>query len=147
MVVNSEKLLRLSFPGFGHVMILLIDVTAKDSNSIGLTSLRPKQHSAADFCLPDSSFVGTAPGGEAWLLPALQRRPAWQPQRYFSTALTQTWPPPQAALPSQPAPRWTRCSPHPGHHGSRGGTRPRAQHLMEVLECSKCDRASNSRSS
>lgn len=60
MVINPEKLLRLSFPSFGHVMILLIDVAAKDKNSIGLTSLWPEWHFAADFCLPDFRATGAA---------------------------------------------------------------------------------------
>lgn len=40
----------------------------------------------------------------------------------------------------------TRFSLRPGRHGSRGGTRPRAQHLTEEPGCSKRDRAGNSRS-
>lgn len=41
MFIDSEKLVCLSFPGFGQVVILLKDVTAKDSNSIVPMSLCP----------------------------------------------------------------------------------------------------------
>lgn len=129
MVINPKELVRLSFPSFGHVVVLLIDVTAKDSNSIGLMSLQPKGHSVDDFHLPNfrapgaATLTGTVPGKEARLLPAPWRRLAWQTQCCHFTASTQIWPRLWAALPSQPAPRWTRCSLCPGHHSSRRGTR------------------------
>lgn len=149
MVVHSEKLLRLSFPGFGHVMILLIDMTAKDSNSIGLTgSLGPERCSAADSC--PRGFIAA---GEAALRAQPREGSGVVAGAAAPTLLLGSFNPDQ---PPQPFPadslavpagsEQTRFSLRPGHHGSRGGTRPSEQHLTEEPGCSKRDRAGNSRS-
>lgn len=57
MVINPEKLLRPSFPSFGHVIVLVIDATAKDSDSVGVASLR---HSVAEHGLAHFGATGLA---------------------------------------------------------------------------------------
>lgn len=72
MVINPEKLLRPSFPAFGQVVVLVIDATAKDSDSVGLASLR---HSVAEHSPPHFG----APGAAAlWAQPRRGKRACCQ---------------------------------------------------------------------
>ena len=105
MVINPEKLLCLCFPSFGHIMILLIDVAAKDSNNAGLTSLFPSStlrlNSAAPISEPrEQQPCGRSPREGSGVAAST---PARQPRRCLSTALALSRHRPRAALPSQPA--------------------------------------------
>lgn len=129
MFVDFEKLLCLSFPGFGQVLILLRHMAAKDSNSIVLTSLCPSAMSASPISeLQEQQLCRHRPRdcGET-------ASTKTQTQRCLLTALIQTFVPHRQPCCLCPLPR-TWCSLCSRHHGSQGGTGRRAQRLTGELD-------------
>lgn len=132
MFIDSEKLVCLSFPGFGQVTILLKDVTARDSNGIVLMSLCPSATTASPILEPQEQQLCRHSPGDSGETASTKT----QTQCCLSTALTQTFVPHGSPAPS--APSEDRVFPLPQAPWLPGRHKAKSTASHRAAACSKC---------